>query len=272
MYTQALVWILILVTLFPQQLFARNPFFGPEPKSSFSIPWVEKTPPVLSCRDKMPDLADLVQGTGVIVSAETADLVEFSPSAINPVLFSTAPSEINLSARSHRAEYGLVWDEYYLYGVIQVHEPIVDKEYPTFSKQTYFKSSEGGFFPDLLYDSVVLVISDAAGISERFSTEMHLFFRPPGARQPKWTFFGRTGSQGDFHELYGSVFACLVSGGYYFSFAVRWLPSPNWQPKAGSHVRLNMLVPLPYSANKSMKQRSEGTFALQRTIDITLKK
>ena len=268
MCVRTAIGILMVVALFPQMLPAQNTmvFIGPQPEEGSSIRWIE-TPPRLDCNDK-----DRGPVTGITLSVGTARLIKLDSNWRPSQSFSSAPPEVKPKVDSYSSVYDLEWDERNLYGDIQVREPVVDNEYPSFSKKAYLKSSSGGFFPDLLYDSLVLVISDAGGKPEHYTTEMHLFVRAPGARQPQWTFFGGTVDEEDFHELSGKAVACPIAGGYSVKFAVAWLPSKYWQAKTGSHVRINFLAPLPSSAKLSMKQRTENAFVLQRSIDITLEK
>jgi hypothetical protein len=234
-----------------------------------SVPWTG-TPPAIDC-----SLVEETRPGDVILSKETGTLLSLNP----PNVLTTAPPEIRQRWDSFRASYRFQWDEHNFYGTVQVSESEVDNQYPEFSVQPFLKSESGGFFPDLLYDSVTLMVSDLTKISidathqpERYTTEMHLYVRPPAARKPEWTFLGRTTDEEDFHELGGNGVACQKPDGYLVKFAVSWLPSRYWQPTAEAHANIKLIAPFPVGKGLSMEQRATKAYALQRAIDITLQK
>jgi hypothetical protein len=183
----------------------------------------------------------------------------------------TTPAEVAGQLNAYQAVYNLEWDDKHLYGKVQVHELTVDNRYPDFPAGAFLDRSAAGFFPDLLYDSVVLVVEDSTSQSAGYTTEMHLFIRPPEARSPQWTFFGRTTDEEDFSPLTGTAVACPGTGGYTVMFAVAWLPSRDWQPRIGAQASVRLIAPLPTMPNLSMEQRATANaYLLARMVDITL--
>jgi len=185
-------------------------------------------------------------------------------------LASTVPPEVASKLKSYQAIYGLEWDEKNLYGHVQVREPVVDNRYPDFPVSNYFGRSAAGFFPDLLYDSVHLLMQDSTSQSARYTTEMHLYVRAPGARAPQSTFFGRTVDDEDFHQLAAKATACSIAGGYDVTFEVAWLPSTFWQPKAGARGSIRLIAAIPTLKNLSIQERSTKAYLLARMLNITL--
>ena len=247
--------------------------------NNISVPWVA-SPPRLDCGD------DASQSAAVLLSKETAKLVlldpevlrdipaHFQPSHIAPII----PKELG-SSLDYRAKYDFSWDEKNLYVKVDVNDPDLDNNFPSFSEKQHLKSSSGGFLPDILYHSVALIVADTTPIQAgnnqtgRYTTEMRLFIRPPLAKKPLWTFFGRTADEEDFHPLGGTVVACPAGPtGFTLKFAAAWLSSGFWQPNAGTRAVLNLMAPRPLSPKLSMNQRAANAYTLQRSITITLRK
>lgn len=241
-----------------------------------------QTPPSLDCGSAE------WKTTKVVLSRETGELVGLNPSDIQDLpgdlkpakVVAAVPADLQANLGSRRT-FHFECDEKNLYVRVKVEDPVTDNSFARFSKKKYLKASAGGFLPDLLYDSVVLVVSNATPPKgggrdfSGYSTEMRLFVRPPGAPQPTWTFFGRTVDEENFHELGGRAVACPSAGkGYVIKFAVSWLPGGGWQPKAGAHAELNLITPLTYPGNASFRQRAkkETAYALQRSVELVLTK
>jgi hypothetical protein len=250
-------------------------------ETSVAIPWVA-TPPSLDCRS-----ADW-KTTNVVLSRQTGEMVGLGPSDVQDLpgdlkpakVVAAVPTELQANLDSQRT-FHFAWDEKNLYAWVEVDDSVTDNHFPGFSTRKYLRASAAGFLPDLLYDSVVLVVSDATPDKAGgrafggYRTEMRLFVRPPGAVKPAWTFFGRTVDEENFHELGGRAVACpSVGKGYVIKFAVSWLPGGGWQPEAGARLELNLITPLTYPGNVSFRQRAEGekAYALQRAIGLVLTK
>ena len=202
----------------------------------------------------------------IILSKETGTLLRLDL----PDPIAAIPPDVAPKLSGYRAAYNFEWDDQNLYANVQVREPVVDSRYPDIPANAFLGRSAAGFFPDMLYDSVVLVVEDSTSQSARYTTEMHLFVRAPGARAPQWTFFGRTVAQEDFHDLAGKAVACPSSGGYTVTFSVAWLPSDYWQPKVGARASVRMLAPLPGVETLSLQERSRNAYLLARMLDVTL--
>jgi hypothetical protein len=225
----------------------------------FNVPRIRR-PHALDCgaNDWEAGRTTLSKETGLLTRLDVSDAL------------STVPPEVAAKLNSYQADYSLEWDEKNLYGHVQVREPAVDNRYPDFAVNRFFDRVAGGFFPDVLYDSVHLLMQDSTSQSARYTTEMQLYVRAPGARAPQSTFFGRTVDEEDFHQLAGKAIACSRAGGYDVTFEVAWLPSTYWQPRAGARGSIRLLAPLPVVESLSMQERSTKPYILARLLDITL--
>lgn len=182
---------------------------------------------------------------------------------------SKLPDDAGVKLEAFEARYKFQWDKEYLYAYVEVRDPVVDNGHPPYETKEIFSGPVGSvILPDWLYDEV-LVIAAAPRWDGRV-TEMHLNIRPPGAKQPLWIFYGRTGADEYFSELKGEAVACATPTGYAVVLRVAWLTFEGWHPEFGEDLELQLFAFLSDKPGRPIDSRTDKLVALMASYPARL--